>query len=313
MDSFRNSKSPSNGMSFTRNDDYGRRAVGSYYAAGRFASTDDDEEEEGDVEPDGCYRGSRGYRSSRNYDHYPPSSSSYRYARYEGWGHTSSTSIRDFRGDEYNSHRAPSISPRDQFGNSGSLDSAGYYEGSSTGVVRHRNVDQDIPSLFGSDTANSSSENSWDEDHWKPKFPEPYTNSRYTLSPLEDRPYSKHPSAAKLPARQLSLDKTKNSSSGMKTIEVSPGEHLRLRGAHETWQAVQVDFYMPCECMCCPLTLFCIQDADFVLCPACKVVSPMAGASAGNDGGVGLGFTLENLAQWQDDIHALRSNKRNYK
>jgi len=104
------------------------------------------------------------------------------------------------------------------------------------------------------------------------------------------------------PYKQLSFDKKANYSSENydRTIEVFPGEFLRLRGADETWRAIQVDFYMPCECVCCLDTIFCIQDADFVLCPNCRVVSPMAGVShEGSDGGVGLGFTMSDLACFQ--------------
>jgi hypothetical protein len=87
------------------------------------------------------------------------------------------------------------------------------------------------------------------------------------------------------------------------TIEVYPGEFLRLRGADETWHAIKYDFYMPCMCICCNLTLFCIQDAIFVLCPICRILSPLEGVVIdGFDGGVGLGFTIEELSMWQKEI-----------
>lgn len=86
-----------------------------------------------------------------------------------------------------------------------------------------------------------------------------------------------------------------------KMIEIAPGEFMRLRGAHETWMAIQNDFYLPCACFCCDLTLFCIQDATYVLCPVCQVVNPLEKID-GYDGGVGLGFTIEELAEWQNDI-----------
>jgi hypothetical protein len=89
----------------------------------------------------------------------------------------------------------------------------------------------------------------------------------------------------------------------MVKIEVYPGEFLRLRGADETWHAIKYDFYMPCICICCNLTLFCIQDAIFVLCPTCRIVSPLEGVVLdGYDGGVGLGFTIEELSKWQKEI-----------
>jgi hypothetical protein len=59
---------------------------------------------------------------------------------------------------------------------------------------------------------------------------------------------------------------------------------------------------MPAECICCESTIFCIQNADFVLCPDCRVVSRMEGVSSRGMGGVGLGFKYEDLARWQDAI-----------
>jgi hypothetical protein len=86
------------------------------------------------------------------------------------------------------------------------------------------------------------------------------------------------------------------------TIEISPGVHVRLRGADETWKAIENDNYMPAECICCESTIFCIQNADYILCPDCRVVSRMEGLSSHGVGGVGLGFKYEDLARWQDTI-----------
>jgi hypothetical protein len=85
-------------------------------------------------------------------------------------------------------------------------------------------------------------------------------------------------------------------------IEISPGVLVRLRGADETWKAIELDYYMPTECFCCQATIFCIQNADYVLCPDCRVVSRMEDSSSQGMGGVGLGFTYEDLARWQADI-----------
>ena len=87
-------------------------------------------------------------------------------------------------------------------------------------------------------------------------------------------------------------------------IEIAPGLSTRLRGAKETWEAVENDFYMPCSCFCCQKDLLCIMDANYVLCPMCKVVSPLEGCAAPGsmEGGCGLGFTMEDLAQWQYEI-----------
>jgi hypothetical protein len=97
--------------------------------------------------------------------------------------------------------------------------------------------------------------------------------------------------------------KPKSNTTDRTMIEVAPGEFLRLRTADETWRAIANDFYMPCECVVCEITLFCIQDALSVLCPKCLVVSPLEGAVYDEyDGGVGMGFTMESLAKWQEEI-----------
>jgi hypothetical protein len=100
----------------------------------------------------------------------------------------------------------------------------------------------------------------------------------------------------------LSQTQTPPAPSTLPTLEISPGVHARLRGADETWNAIENDYYMPAECICCESTIFCIQDADYVLCPDCRVVSRMEGLSSRGMGGVGLGFKYEALARWQDAI-----------
>ena len=85
-------------------------------------------------------------------------------------------------------------------------------------------------------------------------------------------------------------------------MEIAPGQRVRLRGAKETWQCVENDFYLPTTCFSCDTDLCCIMDASYVLCPVCKVVSPVEGWAGGPDGGVGLGFTYTDLAKWQQEI-----------
>lgn len=102
---------------------------------------------------------------------------------------------------------------------------------------------------------------------------------------------------------------------GPPLIEIEPGWFAHLRGATETFDAVKCDFFVPTECYCCSSTVFCIQDADFILCPTCRVVSQISvengGGSeqnGGTGGGVGLGFTIDDLASWQDDIQRERDD-----
>ena len=86
------------------------------------------------------------------------------------------------------------------------------------------------------------------------------------------------------------------------SIEVSPGIRARLRGAKETLECVENDFYLPTICFCCSQDLFCIMDASFVLCPKCRVINPMEGCADGLEGGVGIGFTFADLREFQTEI-----------
>ena len=98
---------------------------------------------------------------------------------------------------------------------------------------------------------------------------------------------------------------------------------MRLRGASETWKVIEYDFNEPAICFSCNTMIFCIQDAMYVLCPSCRVVSPLeeseqegSGTSTGGGGGgggvqVGLRFTFEDLSRFQQDIqHALKCKER---
>jgi hypothetical protein len=93
-------------------------------------------------------------------------------------------------------------------------------------------------------------------------------------------------------------------------VELGPGLYARLRGASETWACVENDFHVPACCISCALDLCCIQDADYVLCPRCRVVSPLDDAHqhhGGENGGVGLGFTYDELFTWQTEIMRRRT------
>lgn len=60
---------------------------------------------------------------------------------------------------------------------------------------------------------------------------------------------------------------------------------LKLRGTKETKEAIRVGFYVPCKCSCCSFGLFCIQDAEFVICPECRQISPIKDFFDGVGGG----------------------------
>jgi hypothetical protein len=109
-------------------------------------------------------------------------------------------------------------------------------------------------------------------------------------------------------------DFSKQQRLSVQTLEVAPGEFLRLRGAEETWTAIQCGFYTPCECICCCLALVCIRDADCVLCPTCRVVSPTEGFRDGDSsGGVGLGCKREDLPWSKKNFKDDSSERYNWK
>jgi len=96
-------------------------------------------------------------------------------------------------------------------------------------------------------------------------------------------------------------------------IELAPGITARLRGSKETIECVERDFYLPCTCFSCQAHLCCIMDAKYVLCPLCRVVSPLEECPKGFDGGVGLGFTFEALQQLQYEIMQRRQQYRGFR
>jgi hypothetical protein len=84
-------------------------------------------------------------------------------------------------------------------------------------------------------------------------------------------------------------------------IQVLPGVALRLCGASETWMAIQNGWYTQCTCPCCSLAMLCVDSADFVICPDCRVVSPVQGCDMETSkqvescGIVGLGLRHDML------------------
>lgn len=124
-------------------------------------------------------------------------------------------------------------------------------------------------------------------------------------------------------------------------ITIAPGITARLRGAEESRACLDNDFFLVTTCHSCQMDLCCIADAQFVLCPACSVVSPIEQQQEGDEtvegeqmqqdrddtarnlfqpdtssdcsakglGGVGLGFTVDELREWQCEIVKHRHNK----
>jgi hypothetical protein len=75
-------------------------------------------------------------------------------------------------------------------------------------------------------------------------------------------------------------------------IQVYPGLSLPLRGSNETQPAISTGFICALLCLECTLQIFCIKDAEYVICPLCHFVTPLEfmGLRLPNSHGVGLGF-----------------------
>jgi len=152
-----------------------------------------------------------------------------------------------------------------------------------------------------------------------PMYGIPVTHSQHPYHPIQQAPstyfHQYPPHMRPIPPPPLPPSVSIPATPVEKMIEIAPNQWLRLRGADETWAAIEHDFYAPAYCYGCMLELCCIRDADCILCPACRVVSPVRvtdSATAMSNGGVGLGFTFDDLRKWQSEIAAARQRQNRY-
>jgi hypothetical protein len=97
-------------------------------------------------------------------------------------------------------------------------------------------------------------------------------------------------------------------------VGIVPGVQEPLRGLRENYQAVSNDFHSNVTCYGCSMELCCIADLSYIVCPGCKVISPLEGRLfEGKEirrRGLGLGFTYETLFQMQVDIMKERNARK---
>ena len=81
-------------------------------------------------------------------------------------------------------------------------------------------------------------------------------------------------------------------------IEVADGVFMRLRGSQETQECWNRGECIQTTCFVCDIQLACVRDCDCVICPQCRLVSPVdimpqtAAFGMPRVGGVGLGIML---------------------
>jgi hypothetical protein len=105
--------------------------------------------------------------------------------------------------------------------------------------------------------------------------------------------HQRYPNPASSPKKDLNLPAV----GGQIEVEIMPGVFSPLRGSEETWRAINAGNVEIVECICCCNRIQCIADAEYVLCPECRVVSPVENRYRGrqasgqhNKRGVGLGL-----------------------
>jgi hypothetical protein len=77
-------------------------------------------------------------------------------------------------------------------------------------------------------------------------------------------------------------------------IQVSDGVYMTLRGSKETQAAYDHGLCIEATCFVCDISLACVPDCDAVVCPQCRMISPVEAVSRSrfHKGGVGLGIML---------------------
>jgi hypothetical protein len=76
-------------------------------------------------------------------------------------------------------------------------------------------------------------------------------------------------------------------------IQITPGEYMPLRGAQETWEAINNGSSRIVDCVGCQSVLQCVYDCQLVICPDCKLVSLVSH------------FVLGRLVRGEVTIHAI--------
>jgi len=72
-------------------------------------------------------------------------------------------------------------------------------------------------------------------------------------------------------------------------VEVAPGILEPLRPANEMYKAMETGNVIPTSCFVCSLELLSLDDAKYILCPDCRVVSPIHIEYDFGQNGVSLG------------------------
>lgn len=97
-------------------------------------------------------------------------------------------------------------------------------------------------------------------------------------------------------------------------VEVTPGNFVPLIGSESTWSAVQEGRIAHTTCFDCMARLVCINVADMIMCPECRVISPVSDESgkASGGGGLGLGMKEEDAMREVSNVRNANNNGGRY-
>jgi hypothetical protein len=85
-------------------------------------------------------------------------------------------------------------------------------------------------------------------------------------------------------------------------VQISPGEYMPLRGAQETWEAINNGSSRIVDCVGCQSVLQCVSDCQLVICPDCKLVSPVSLCSGDPENQIDYYNGMPRCPTiWQDD------------
>jgi hypothetical protein len=105
-----------------------------------------------------------------------------------------------------------------------------------------------------------------------------YGSGYYSVQPIRSRRCSSisiGSDAASIP-ESLCEDERRAPPRGSRPhIEVSPGHFMELRGSSETMQALEGGYAVTVTCVQCQIRIKCVPDCELVICPDCRVMSPL--------------------------------------
>jgi hypothetical protein len=173
---------------------------------------------------------------------------------------------------------------------------SGYLANSGRNMYLNSNGTGDSRSVFDNNNNNNNKDTYSDYSYHRRRQVEITTSSTVDRGSDHYQRYRNPASSSRSSSPNRNLNPP--ASGGPIELEISPGVFAPLRGSEETWRAIQAGNIETIVCVCCCNRIQCIADAEYVICPECRVVSPVGDpyrgrpASGQHSRGVGLGLLV---------------------